>query len=178
LIFATLQAVAFFYFVPAFGFAYWENVLKWLSDNGVSYTQFLLCWSLFQHDLIHIVSNFVYYIYYRYEFPWIEKYKTNYEESWPWHSDPDGWRKMVKWSILVAFLNSNIIPVLVFIPLNMNGLIKEHTMRVEYLPTPFQLAATIMFCMLCEDFAFYWSHRFLHWKAIYPHIHKIHHSYV
>lgn len=60
----------------------------------------------------------------------------------------------------------------------MNGLVKEHTIKVEDLPTPFQLAATIMFCMLCEDFAFYWSHRLLHWKVIYPHLHKIHHTYV
>jgi len=32
--------------------------------------------------------------------------------------------------------------------------------------------------MLIEDFAFYWSHRFLHLDFIYPYIHKIHHEYI
>jgi methylsterol monooxygenase/4-alpha-methyl-delta7-sterol-4alpha-methyl oxidase len=31
--------------------------------------------------------------------------------------------------------------------------------------------------MLCEDFTFYWTHRSLHWRVIYPYIHKWHHSY-
>mmetsp|Transcript_114242 Transcript_114242/g.170896 ORF Transcript_114242/g.170896 Transcript_114242/m.170896 type:complete len:83 (-) Transcript_114242:264-512(-) len=31
--------------------------------------------------------------------------------------------------------------------------------------------------MICEDFTFYWSHRLLHHKALYPHMHKIHHEY-
>ena len=31
--------------------------------------------------------------------------------------------------------------------------------------------------MLCEDFTFYFTHRFLHWGPIYKRIHKIHHSY-
>ena len=38
--------------------------------------------------------------------------------------------------------------------------------------------ATIAFCMICEDFAFHFTHRFLHWRRIYPYIHKIHHTYV
>lgn len=36
----------------------------------------------------------------------------------------------------------------------------------------------ITFCMICEDFAFHFTHRFLHWKVIYPYIHKVHHTYV
>ena len=31
--------------------------------------------------------------------------------------------------------------------------------------------------MIVEDFLFFWSHRFLHWKKVYPYIHKIHHEY-
>jgi sterol desaturase/sphingolipid hydroxylase (fatty acid hydroxylase superfamily) len=32
--------------------------------------------------------------------------------------------------------------------------------------------------MLCEDFAFHICHRFLHWRVIYPYIHKVHHTYI
>lgn len=39
------------------------------------------------------------------------------------------------------------------------------------------LAASIFFCMLCEDFTFYFTHRLMHWGPFYKRIHKIHHSY-
>ena len=31
--------------------------------------------------------------------------------------------------------------------------------------------------MIVEDFTFHLSHRLLHWKAIYPYIHKVHHEH-
>ena len=31
--------------------------------------------------------------------------------------------------------------------------------------------------MLVEDFVFHMSHRFLHWRHIYPYIHKLHHEH-
>lgn len=31
--------------------------------------------------------------------------------------------------------------------------------------------------MLIEDFCFYWGHRFLHHRWVYPHIHKVHHTF-
>ena len=37
---------------------------------------------------------------------------------------------------------------------------------------------TVIFCMVCEDFTFHMAHRALHWKKIYPYIHKIHHRHV
>lgn len=38
--------------------------------------------------------------------------------------------------------------------------------------------ATILFCMMCEDLTFHLCHRLLHWRVIYPYIHKVHHTYV
>jgi sterol desaturase/sphingolipid hydroxylase (fatty acid hydroxylase superfamily) len=29
--------------------------------------------------------------------------------------------------------------------------------------------------IVAHDFYFYWTHRFMHWKKIYPYVHKIHH---
>jgi sterol desaturase/sphingolipid hydroxylase (fatty acid hydroxylase superfamily) len=31
--------------------------------------------------------------------------------------------------------------------------------------------------MIVEDFFFYWGHRILHLKSLYPYIHKLHHEY-
>ncbi|OQR83753.1 hypothetical protein ACHHYP_14339 [Achlya hypogyna] len=45
------------------------------------------------------------------------------------------------------------------------------------LPKPSTLAVQFVVCMLCEDFLFYWSHRFLHHKKIYKYVHKVHHEY-
>jgi len=120
-----------------------------------------------QHNLIHLVCNLVYYMYYHFEFPWIERYKNNYEEPWPWHVDPQGWRKLVKKSVIVFLANSNLIPILIYVPFSMTPVFSEHNMRTEDLPTPLRLALTVLFCMLCEDAMFYWSHRLLHRKEIY-----------
>lgn len=49
---------------------------------------------------------------------------------------------------------------------------------MEDLPDTTTLMFTIAFCMICEDFTFHIIHRFLHWRAIYPYIHKLHHTYV
>ena|ERR1700733_3672113 len=49
---------------------------------------------------------------------------------------------------------------------------------VEQLPNSYTLIASIVFMMICEDFTFHFTHKFLHWKVIYPYIHKIHHTHV
>ena len=34
---------------------------------------------------------------------------------------------------------------------------------------------TVLAFIVAHDFYFYWTHRFMHWKKVYPYIHKIHH---
>jgi len=43
------------------------------------------------------------------------------------------------------------------------------------LPQWHTLAWQMVVFLLMEDFYFYWIHRFLHWKAIYKYVHKVHH---
>jgi len=177
LIFAALLAIGFFYLVPYFGRNYWFGLLNFKSYYSLSYTKFFLGFSLLQHNLIHIVCNAVYYVYYRFEFPLIERYKTNFEEPWPWHANPQGWRSQVKESVLVFLVNSNIIPILIYVPFSMTPVFKEHSLAVDEVPSPLRLALMVFFCMLCEDFTFYWSHRLLHRKEVYGYVHKMHHKY-
>ena len=37
---------------------------------------------------------------------------------------------------------------------------------------------TVVAFILIHDTYFYWTHRFMHWKKIYPYIHKVHHMSV
>jgi sterol desaturase/sphingolipid hydroxylase (fatty acid hydroxylase superfamily) len=78
---------------------------------------------------------------------------------------------------MVFLLNSNIIPILIYVPFSMTPVFKEHSLAVDKVPGPLRLALTVFFCMLCEDFTFYWSHRLLHRKEVYSYVHKMHHKY-
>ncbi|KAF0717831.1 Aste57867_2062 [Aphanomyces stellatus] len=45
------------------------------------------------------------------------------------------------------------------------------------LPSVLTIVCELALFILCEDFLFYWSHRFLHWKRIFKHVHKVHHEF-
>lgn len=48
----------------------------------------------------------------------------------------------------------------------------------EGVATPLKFAVQVLFCALCEDFVFHLSHRALHTKWLYQHVHKIHHRHI
>lgn len=52
------------------------------------------------------------------------------------------------------------------------------TMEIENLPDSMTLISTVMFMMIVEDFGFHMSHRLMHWRVIYPYIHKVHHQHI
>jgi hypothetical protein len=77
-LFASLLFCLFFGGIPALGHRYWPTVLEYKEALGLSYVSFVLAWAVIQHNLIYLVVNAVYQVYYHFEFPFIEKYKTNY----------------------------------------------------------------------------------------------------
>ena len=136
-----------------------------------------MVWTLTQHNLIHMIANSIYYIYYHYEFPCIERYKTNWEEPWPWHTDPQAWQAQIRKAVPVFLFNSNVMVALMFLTLEATGQLEEHDMLEQSLPTASVLMASVFFCMICEDFTFYWMHRLLHKPCLYPYVHKMHHQF-
>jgi len=44
-------------------------------------------------------------------------------------------------------------------------------------PSVFTILWQLAVCLLLEDFFEYWGHRGLHWKPIYPYVHKVHHHF-
>ena len=93
LITATIIALSFFYGVPKLAQKYWPAIIQFKSAHEMSFTNFFMAWNILQHNLIHLVCNLCFYVLYSNEYAWVERYKTNFDEPWPWHQDPDGWRK-------------------------------------------------------------------------------------
>lgn len=176
LIFAFLIFVGFFTGVPYFGRIAWPHLLDFWKDKELTYTTIFLVINIGLHNFIHLGANAVYYIFYHFEFPFIERYKSN-DLPWPWNEDRERWNSLWKKSVLLLLFNSNVIPVFIYMFLSSQGLLEEHSSAIEDLPDTVTLAASIFFFMLCEDFCFYWTHRTLHHKALYPYIHKMHHTH-
>jgi sterol desaturase/sphingolipid hydroxylase (fatty acid hydroxylase superfamily) len=115
---------------------------------------------------------------YHVEHPFFERYKVN-SRPWPWNESKEEWRILVKKSILLCALNSIVcIPLLLAATMVADNFEVQYGMSVETIPNWNILMANITFCMICEDIGFHFAHRVLHWKLIYPYIHKIHHTYV
>ena len=72
--------------------------------------------------------------------------------------------------------------LLVFGPLAISLLIifdlPFHIGTSEDIPSRTTFLLQLFFSLLVEDFLFHMNHRLLHWKKIYPYIHKIHHQHI
>jgi len=116
----------------------------------------------------------IYYI----ELPFFERYKIN-REPWPWNKDKEEWRKLIKKTLLLVGANIFIVlPIALLTPLLLNKWVVDYKFGVEDLPDSKTLIFTMIFCMISEDFTFYFAHNLLHWRRIYPYIHKIHHAHI
>ena len=176
LVFAAVMFISFFLVVPHYGRVLWPKMLEYWEQNGWNYTTVFLAVNTTSHNINHLLHHSIYYVFYRNEFPFIERYKCN-DLPWPWKEDLQAWNQKIRKSILLVFFNSNILPFFIYQTLSYYKVMKHHSRAIEDLPDGPTLALTLAFFMVCEDFAFYFSHRFLHWNVIYPYIHKVHHEY-
>lgn len=127
------------------------------------------------HNSYFIIINIFMMIIYKLKHPLIEQYKT-FNEDWPWDGDYKAWREQLKSTFQILFINLFIVLPLLFVP---SIITNDSIGSVEHedLPSLTKLITDIAFYIICEDFFFYWAHRILHHKKIYPYIHKIHHRY-
>jgi len=130
------------------------------------------------HNSAFIISNSILYIFYKYNM--FLQYKVD-KKPWPWEEDNENHNK---WSVqlnktIKTLLFNHLFLAPFIASLAMISLNKSiYRMDYESLPSPFEILWQLLFTSLCDDFFFYWSHRFLHWDKIYNYIHKKHHEYV
>jgi len=120
--------------------------------------------------------NFIMYIIYHLEWPFFEKYKVT-KNPWPWNDKNEDWPGTLKKTLITLFINHFICTPVI----SLEALIKNkpnYRISPDTFPSTFEIAWQIVLFMVCDDFCFYWSHRFLHWDKIYVALHKKHHQYI
>jgi len=135
---------------------------------------FILLFSV--HELAYTIFNLILYFIYKSDNPFFEQFKVN-NEKWPWKENPEEFRVLFKRSMKQIIINQFVVlPLILF---TNSVILKKLKLRVdlESFPETYEIIWQTLFFTICDDFLFYWSHRFLHWNRIYPYIHKIHHEY-
>ena len=140
-------------------------------------TQFFILYLGLAGGSLILVINLFFWFLYRNEFPFIEQYKIEKDQPWPWKTDPEGWRKIVKKAIIVTLFNNTVVSLsgITLLACAFNWQV-PWTVHGE-IPSSLQMVKHIGICLVTEDFCFHMGHRFLHQKWIYKHIHKWHHEF-
>lgn len=167
LVVAIIIASSYFYFYPKILFNFFSETK--IENPGLVY--FLV--TFFIHETVYCLTNFYYFVIYSLNSNFFERYKVS-PDPWPWQADKAAWGALLMKTIKQTLINHSLILV-VMLP---NLITNDCPYRLDNeLPSLSEILAQLVFSMLCEDFAFYWAHRFLHSDKLYAKIHKMHHEY-
>jgi len=169
LIFAIIITLSFFFVLPVVVREIWPDVTT-QQQKTIIYIVTIFSF----HSGIYLIANLAMYAIYVIKLPFFEKYRIS-SKSWPWEESPEKWKAMLK-----KTLKNNAISHLIIVPITLvlDGIVGiQMRMDIDSFPTYKEIMGQIVFFMIIEDFSFYWLHRLLHWKKIYPYIHKVHHEY-
>ena len=101
-----------------------------------------------------------------------EKYRA-VDADWPWKENPKHFRKYLPKGLKSYAIN--IVTAAVYNQLL--GLFRQPSLPADDIPTFFVFILHFFFCLLLEDFLFYWGHRMLHHPYLYARVHKQHHEF-
>eukprot|EP01138_Halocafeteria_seosinensis_P006839 gb/GECG01006993.1/.p1 GENE.gb/GECG01006993.1/~~gb/GECG01006993.1/.p1 ORF type:complete len:371 (+),score=11.57 gb/GECG01006993.1/:1-1113(+) len=110
---------------------------------------------------------------------WVEYYKMSVK-PWPWNGSTKEraeYFELVRKSIGLLLLNHFLLVPVLTIGMYPIVQLREHGYSPEFAPGITEFVYKLIIFILIEDTGFYWVHRALHHKALYPSIHKIHHQY-
>ena len=126
-------------------------------------------------QITYFVSNGLYLIPYLLEMPFFEQYKVYKNKAWPWKTNKKYWRQVLKCVLTFSFNNYVTTPILGYLSFGYMGYAPGIT--VEDLPSSYiTFLAHICLMMFIDDAWFYCSHRLLHTKWLYKHVHSWHHE--
>jgi sterol desaturase/sphingolipid hydroxylase (fatty acid hydroxylase superfamily) len=165
-------SAAYLFGMPAILKAFWPDLLKIFGGErglfGLGTTALHLC----QVVLGNLGLLFLYWNC----FPAVEKFKINKHKPWPWRSPDEEERKRfwstVRWGVATVLFNNFFIAIPAsFGTYDLMQPFGGFSSSLEDWPSTFTLIWQIAFCAVCEDFAFYWGHRFLHWVSTSRRLH-------
>ena len=137
---------------------------------------FLYIYAFSVHEFIYILCNISLFFIYKSNYKFFENFKVH-DEPWPWVEDKPKFITQLKRAAKVILSNQFIIiPIFLYLNIFIFDRLKFR-LDLESFPSIFEISWQMAVFILCDDFTFYWSHRFLHWGPIYPYIHKIHHEF-
>lgn len=166
---ACISNILFFGLFPQILMYFWPSKIE---NVGLFYALS----AFITHETVFILTNLYFLIIHKLELPFFERYKTS-PNPWPWQKDKENWKTLLKNTFKTIFINHLLIQPMLLLP---NIILNDCPYRtdIDSFPSIVELLAQVTFCMLMEDFSFYWSHRTLHHPKIYPKIHKTHHEYI
>lgn len=167
-------AAAFVWGLPALARAYWDDLRAAVGDDDR--LTHLGTWAT--NVLLTLVANVGLAVVYAGRFPFFERWRIS-DKPWPWFS-PDPAVRADFWAFLprcVGLVLFNNFCVALPLALLVRDKLPHPPVTAAELPGTGKLLAQIAFCMAVEDAVFYWSHRLLHVRAFYPHVHKEHHKF-
>ena len=163
LLFSIIFALSYFIFAPKIIYALLPKESD-IKNPGYFYSLV----TFFVHEFFYILVNSYFMIIYSLKLPFFEKYKVS-SDPWPWEQDKEEWNQLVKRTIKLVLFNHFILIPLVLLP---NIIFNDCPYRLnDEIPSFFEITLQLAFCMICEDFAFYWSHGTLHGDYFYGKIH-------
>ncbi len=168
IVFAIVIFISYFTLLPSLGKIIFP---KKIENPG----KFYVLSTLFTHELSFILINSCMFIIYKLKSPFFERYKTTLNK-WPWEEDYSQWEALLKKTLKLLIFNHFLILPMVLLMFYIKDVCPMRT-DYESLPDYIEVTLHILFFILCEDFGFYFSHRLLHHKYLYSHIHKVHHTY-
>jgi sterol desaturase/sphingolipid hydroxylase (fatty acid hydroxylase superfamily) len=179
LISATAIAIAYFYFGPIICREwFWPLILGMITEYQWEPWKFMVLCSTIWHACLVVLANLGIWAIYHVELPFFERYKISMT-LWPWKESKKEWRTLLTKSIALCLFNCLVsVPLLAILSLMMSSWEPQYSFDMADLPDTPKLMASVLFCMMCEDLTFHLTHRLLHWRVIYPYIHKVHHTYV
>ena len=153
-----------------FGASHWHKAEEFFQQSKHMIFLMPMCVGIAIFGLWCAVYELIYYL--RPKF--LDKFKDN-TNQWSRTVDPK-WSDLLKTAYIQVLIN-NLLWSGLFSALGAyTGLSNYRTTEAE-IPSLFVYLCQILFFMICEDFALYWSHRSLHHPSIYKHIHKQHHEF-
>ena len=174
---AVFISASFIYLWPILAQEYWALCLDFIARHNINMSHFyiihvvVLNWSVLLS--VHLLFALIYHL----EWDCFERYKI-LEEPWPWQSmKPEEWRAYLKKTIKVNLINNMVMGPLGFAVYLLVPVDKAMDVSPDGIPSRYQFALQLYFCMIFEDLGFHIFHRILHRPSIYPYIHKIHHEY-